>query len=117
MAFGMEEDEVPVSENIFIKSKLDLARLVPSSSGEIHSFKLNMLVTKRKKYCMDINMVKIWQFLREKYPEHNIDAMLLLYFLFRFGLERKYDLESFILSLQGFTNNIEIDEDEPDKKV
>ena len=117
MAFGMNGLEVSNSENLFVKSKLDLAHLVTSSGGEIHSFKLNMLVTKRKKQCMEMNMIKICHFLRDQHPQYNIDALLVLYFLFRFGLDRKSDLESFILSLQWFTSTVKIYSDEPDKEV
>ena len=116
MAYGMNEDN-PTAKNVFVKSKLDLARLSSADCSQIHSFKLNMIVSKRKKQCMEMNMTKICNFLTDKHPEHNIDALLLVYFLFRFALERKGDLELFILSLQGFTNVIDIDSDEPDREV
>ena len=66
---------------------------------------------------METNMTTILNYLKKNHPENSIDIYLMLFFLFEFGLERKKDFESFILSLHGFDNSIEVETRKPQMKV
>ncbi len=62
-------------------------------------------------------MTTILNYLKNNHPENSIDIYLVLYFLFMFGLERKRDFVSFVLSLQGFDNSADVEKQKPRMKV
>jgi hypothetical protein len=66
---------------------------------------------------METNMMTIWNYLKKNHPENSIDNYLVLYFLFTFGLDRKKDLESFILSLNEDVKSSEVEIRKPQMKV
>ena len=74
----------------------ELMTLSPNSESETSLIKLHMQVPKAKKISMEENMMKIWNFLREKNSDLKVDTYLVLFGLFKFGLEHRSDLESFL---------------------
>jgi len=62
-------------------------------------------------------MTTILNYLKNNHPENSIDIYLVLYFLFMFGLERKRDFVSFVLSLQGLDNTADVEKQKPRMKV
>jgi hypothetical protein len=96
VAHGMTDDDDDDDDHSGQTLFSELMTLLPSSESATSLIKLHMQVPKAKKISMEENMMKIWNFLREKNSDLKVDTYLVLFGLFKFGLEHRSDLESFL---------------------